>query len=110
MSQIHVVAAISCVVCSLTANAQNTFPASGNVGTGTASPANAPSLSDVKRFVEANKHLPEIPTAKEFEEQGVNLSEMNMALLKKVEELTLYMIRQDERINSLEKQLQPIQK
>lgn len=49
-------------------------------------------LSSVASFIEANKHLPEVPSAKEIENKGHNLGEMDLILLKKVEELTLYMI------------------
>jgi hypothetical protein len=50
------------------------------------------SLSEIEAFIKQNKHLPEVPSAKEMEQNGINLSEMNMLLLKKVEELTLYVI------------------
>ena len=49
-------------------------------------------LTEVEAYINQNKHLPEIPAAKEMEQNGVNLGEMNMMLLKKVEELTLYVI------------------
>ena len=49
-------------------------------------------LAEVENYISQNKHLPEVPAAKEMETNGVNLGEMNMLLLKKVEELTLYMI------------------
>ena len=49
-------------------------------------------LSEVENFIKTNKHLPDIPSATEMEEQGVNLAEMNKLLLQKVEELTLYSI------------------
>jgi hypothetical protein len=49
-------------------------------------------LAEVENYINQNKHLPEVPAAKEMEANGVNLGEMNMLLLKKVEELTLYMI------------------
>jgi hypothetical protein len=49
-------------------------------------------LTDVKTFIDKNKHLPEVPSAKEMESNGINLGEMNTLLLKKIEELTLYMI------------------
>ena len=49
-------------------------------------------LSEVEAFIKENKHLPEIPSAKEVEANGVSLGEMNVLLLKKVEELTLYLI------------------
>jgi len=49
-------------------------------------------LDELKVYLEANKHLPEVPSAKEMDAHGVNLKEMNLLLLKKVEELTLYLI------------------
>jgi hypothetical protein len=52
-----------------------------------------PSLTEIENYIKANKHLPEVPSAKEMETNGINLSEMNMLLLKKVEELTLHLIR-----------------
>lgn len=55
---------------------------------------NLPSLDSVASYIKTHKHLPEIPSAKEMEANGINLSEMNMLLLKKVEELTLYIIRE----------------
>lgn len=51
-----------------------------------------PTLSELEIFIAANKHLPEVPTAQEVEEKGVELGEMNKILLKKMEEMTLYMI------------------
>lgn len=50
------------------------------------------SLQEVEKYINENKHLPEIPSAQEIEKNGLMLAEMNMALLKKIEELTLYMI------------------
>jgi len=49
-------------------------------------------LSEVEAFTKANKHLPEVPSAKEMTENGVDMAAMNMVLLKKVEELTLHAI------------------
>jgi len=54
-----------------------------------------PKLSYVKTYIEANHHLPEIPSAKEMQANGVELGEMNKKLLQKVEELTLYLIDKD---------------
>ncbi|WP_394773472.1 hypothetical protein [Flavobacterium sp.] len=50
------------------------------------------SLLEVEDYIKENKHLPEIPSAKEIEKNGLMLAEMNLNLLKKIEELTLYMI------------------
>lgn len=58
-------------------------------------------LSEIESYVKANKHLPEIPSEKEFEEQGIDLTELSLKLLKKVEELTLHAIDQDKRIKTL---------
>jgi len=52
-------------------------------------------LSEVKTYIDKNQHLPEIPAAAEVEKDGVNLGEMNRLLVKKVEELTLYLIEKD---------------
>lgn len=62
-------------------------------------------LNEVKDFVEKNQHLPEIPSAAEMQENGVNMNELQIQLLQKVEELTLYIILQDQRIQELESQL-----
>jgi len=63
---------------------------------------NLPSLEEIKTYIDQNKHLPEVPSAKEMEANGVNLGEMNMLLLKKIEELTLHIIDQNKRIEKLE--------
>jgi hypothetical protein len=60
-------------------------------------------LSEVESYIKANKHLPEVPSAKQMEEEGLNLKEMNLMLLKKVEELTLHLIEQEKKANELEK-------
>ncbi len=59
-------------------------------------------IKELSTFVKTNKHLPEVAPAAEMESEGINLSEMNALLLKKVEELTLYIIEQNERIEKLE--------
>ncbi len=66
------------------------------------------SLEEIENFIKENKHLPEIPTAQDVEKGGVDLGEMNMLLLKKVEELTLYIIDQQKEINSLKSDLSEI--
>lgn len=57
------------------------------------------SLKDLEAYIKANKHLPEIPSAKEMEVNGIILGEMNMLLLKKIEELTLHAIEQEKAKN-----------
>ena len=49
-------------------------------------------LNEVKNYIDKNHHLPEIPSASQVAKEGINLGEMNTRLLKKIEELTLYLI------------------
>lgn len=63
-------------------------------------------LAEVEAFVKEKKHLPEIPSEKEMVEKGVNVNEMQIKLLQKIEELTLYVIDQDKQIKELRKQLE----
>lgn len=51
-----------------------------------------PSLSEVKTYIDQNQHLPDMPSEKEVIAKGIQLGDMNEKLLKKIEELTLYMI------------------
>lgn len=53
---------------------------------------NLPDLKETEQFIKENKHLPEIPSAKEVAENGISLGEMNAKFLKKIEEMTLYII------------------
>jgi len=55
-----------------------------------------PSIEQVKAYIKQNKHLPEIPSAKDIKANGINVGEMNTLLLKKIEELTLYVIEMKE--------------
>lgn len=60
------------------------------------------SLNSVESFIRKNSHLPDIPSATEVKENGIDLGEMNAKLLKKVEELTLYLIQQGKDIEALQ--------
>ena len=62
-------------------------------------------LSNVEKFINENHHLPNIPSAENVVENGVNLVEMDAKLLQKIEELTLYIIQQDKKINDLENRI-----
>jgi hypothetical protein len=59
-------------------------------------------LNEVENFINTNKHLPGIPSATEIQENGYILHDMNVKLLQKVEELTLYSIEQNKKIEQLE--------
>lgn len=56
---------------------------------------NLPSLADTEEFIKTNGHLPEIPKAETIEKEGYSLNEMDKILLKKIEEMTLHLIRLD---------------
>jgi hypothetical protein len=60
------------------------------------------SFQELREFISVNKHLPNVPSAKEYEIEGVDLGEMNRVLLEKVEELTLYILQLEERMSVLE--------
>lgn len=59
-------------------------------------------LSEVENYIKENNHLPNIPSAKEVEEKGISLGEMQKMQMAKIEELTLYIIELEVRINKLE--------
>jgi len=61
-----------------------------------------PPLENLKIYINKFKHLPDVPSAVDMENDGVNVSEMNMLLLKKIEELTLYMIEQNAQLKALQ--------
>ena len=63
-----------------------------------------PSLKEVEQYIARHRHLPDIPSAAEVEQQGIDLGQMNALLLQKVEELTLYIIDMQKQINELKQQ------
>lgn len=66
------------------------------------------SLIELKKYIEEHKHLPDILPAKEIAKQGINIAENLVVQLQKIEELTLYIIKQDEEIKKLIDGLQRI--
>ena len=62
-------------------------------------------LAELEKFIKANHHLPEIPTAKDVEKDGVDLGSNQALLLKKIEELTLLLIDQDKKMNKQNEQI-----
>lgn len=63
-------------------------------------------LNEVKSFIATNKHLPNVPSASEMQEQGINVAETNVLLMEKVEELTLYLIDLQEQLKKQQELLQ----
>ncbi|SCY78161.1 hypothetical protein SAMN02927916_3355 [Flavobacterium anhuiense] len=70
---------------------------------------NLPSLESIDKFIKENKHLPEIASAEEMKKDGINLSEMNIKLLQKIEELTLYIIEQERKNNDQSKKIEKLE-
>ena len=64
-----------------------------------------PTLQDVEKHIKSKGHLKDIPSAKEVEKNGIFLGEMDSKLLQKIEELTLYAIAQEKKINKDKKSL-----
>jgi trimeric autotransporter adhesin len=60
------------------------------------------SLEEVKAHIQEKGHLPNVPSAKEVEENGILLGNMNKVLLEKIEELTLYILKQEEKLKNYE--------
>ena len=67
-----------------------------------------PALNEVASFINENKHLPNVPSGAEIKDNGLDLNAFSMQLLRKVEELTLYVIKQEEKINQQEAQIQSL--
>jgi len=65
---------------------------------------NIPTLTEVENHIKENGHLIDIPSAKEVEKNGFFLGEMDAKLLQKIEELTLYTIEQEKKIEKIQKE------
>jgi hypothetical protein len=71
---------------------------------------NLPSLDHVESYIKENKHLPDIPSAKEVEKEGLSMADMMKKQMQKIEELTLYMIEQNKQLTELKNENQSIKK
>jgi hypothetical protein len=120
-------------------NLSTTFHVNGNVGIGTTNPYykldvlgdvrgfnfyayyygwadyvfnsdyKLPALRDVKSYIQQHHHLPDVPSEKEVKKDGINLGDQQVILLKKIEELTLYVIEQNEKLQQLEQKVTDLQ-
>lgn len=66
---------------------------------------NLPKLEEVEQFIKENKHLPNVPSAKEVAENGIELGEIAKIQQEKIEELTLYLIEQNKIIKQQQQEL-----
>ena len=69
-----------------------------------------PTLAEIEAFIKASKHLPGIPSAKQVEEQGQQVGEIQKQLLKKMEEMTLHMIELKKENETLTKRIEQLEK
>lgn len=63
------------------------------------------SLDEVESFIKENKHLPDVPSATVIQEKGAHVAELMTKMMQKIEELTLYTIKQQKEIDALTKRL-----
>ena len=63
------------------------------------------SIASVERYIRVHKHLPDVPSTADVVQGGLDLGDNQRILLQKAEEMMLYIIRQEKRINALEKKL-----
>jgi hypothetical protein len=67
-------------------------------------------LSEIEKFIQQHKHLPEVPSAVEVKDNGVNLGDNQALLLKKIEELTLYLVAQDKTLKKQQAEIDQLKK
>ncbi|WP_052354316.1 hypothetical protein [Flectobacillus major] len=68
------------------------------------------SLKEVNSYIKQNSHLPDVPSADEINKNGIDIAENQATLLRKIEELTLYMIEQQNKIEKLQKEVKRLKK
>ena len=68
------------------------------------------SLIEIENYIKEHYHLPGVPSAEELKNNGIALKQLNLLLLEKIEELTLYTIEQQKEIERLKKDLKVLEK
>ncbi|MFM8912019.1 MAG: hypothetical protein ACKOE6_03730, partial [Flammeovirgaceae bacterium] len=68
------------------------------------------SLEETEKYIKENSHLPEVPSAADIAKDGMSLNGMNEILLKKVEELTLYMIEMKKENEKMKEEIEVLKK
>jgi hypothetical protein len=69
-----------------------------------------PALTGVEKYIKKFRHLPGVPSEAEINKQGINVGDNQAILLRKIEELTLYLIAQNKKITKLQAQIQKQEK
>ncbi len=67
-------------------------------------------LSDVEQYIKVNKHLPGVPSAEEVHCEGIDMAQMDATLLKKIEELTLYILDLKKENEQMKREIKNIKK
>jgi len=67
-------------------------------------------INELEKFIQKYQHLPDVPSTKEVQSKGINVGDTQALLLKKIEELTLYVIKQDKKINEMSKKITFLEK
>lgn len=67
-------------------------------------------LEQVEAYIKANHHLPKVPKAAKVEKEGMNVAQINVLLMEKVEELTLHLIEQNKQMKKMQQKLQALEK
>lgn len=69
-----------------------------------------PKLKDIEAYYLLNKHLPDVPSEKEILENGLNVNEINVVFMRKIEELTILLVEQEKKLNTLSEELEKVRK
>lgn len=68
------------------------------------------SLPNLENYIRKNNHLPDMPSAQEVKDNGIELGQMNAKLLEKIEELTLYVVELNKKVEQQQKEIAALQK
>ena len=68
------------------------------------------SLKEVEQYIQNEKHLPDVPSAAEVKKEGLDLGDNQAILLKKIEELTLYVIQQQKQLEAQQQKIEMLEK
>lgn len=66
-------------------------------------------LEALEAYIQQHKHLPNIPDAQTLKKEGMLLKEMNLKLLEKIEELTIYTLQQQKEIEAMKTRLEALE-
>ncbi|THU40040.1 hypothetical protein FAM09_09140 [Niastella caeni] len=68
------------------------------------------SIKEVEQYIQKEKHLPDVPSAAEVKKEGLDVGDNQVVLLKKIEELTLYIIQQQKQLEAQQQKIETLEK